>query len=246
MQPHVSPCAVRTPRWLFLIGSALIVFHLAAIVSAALAAPSGPWPTPEGTNLAAPPQFAFSLNRELFAPYLRLIHLTAHYHFMTNRPGTPAITLQARVKDSEGKELAVVELPDRQANRWVRHRQAVLASWLAPDQPVQPAGEVVAAPGQAVPTVPVWEPAEAGHLRMQNLPQHLVPRDRPVFRPSDVSLILVRSYARHLCRTHNAASVEIVRLSREAIPPVVLSRETPQGLQEAANTLTSNYGEFSK
>jgi hypothetical protein len=91
--------------------------------------------------------------------------------------------------------------------------------------------------------VPVWEPGEPGQLRLQTVPQHLVPRDRPVYRPSEPSLLLLRSYARFLCRQHNAARVEMIRLYREAVPPSVLSGEEAQ---EGVVNITSTYGEFSR
>jgi hypothetical protein len=54
-------------------------------------------------------------------------------------------------------------------------------------------------------------------------------------------LLLVRAYARYLCRKHHATSVELIRRHREAISPVALSAETPQ---DGPATVLSTYGEF--
>jgi hypothetical protein len=244
MQSNDPAHAGTLRRWLFLAGSGLILFHLAAVLSAALAAPSGPWPTGDGANMATPPQFAFTLQRDLFSRYLRPLRLAHNYHFMSNRPGSARVVVEAHLKDSDGNETAVVELPERTANPWVRHRQRLLAGWLVPDEPVPPGTEVIPGPGQAVPTVRFWEVVGPGRLKLQAAPQHLVPRDRPVYRPSDLSLLLVRSYARHLCRRHGAASVELVRRSRDPLPPTVLGGEAVS--ETATNTVLSNFGEFSR
>jgi hypothetical protein len=79
-------------------------------------------------------------------------------------------------------------------------------------------------------------------LSVRTVPEHLLPRDRQVFRPSEWSLLLAQSYGRHLCRAHGAASVEIIRRTREAIPPAVLNLPEPPA--ELFETLSANFGEF--
>jgi hypothetical protein len=244
MPRPASDPARGMPRWLIFLGSLAIAFHFLAVVCGALAAPSGPWPTMEGSNLATPPQFAFSLDY-LTRPYLKLVKMTHNYHFATNRPGMPGSYFEARLKDESGRELATIQIPDANANFWVRHRQALLAQGLADDQPVQPPpGEVIAAPNQALPNVPIWDAVENRRLKIRTVPEHLIPRDRPVFRPSDWSLVLARSYGRYLCRAHGAASVEIIRHTQESIPPVVLSLDNVQA--GAFDELISNFGEISR
>src|SRR5262249_51306775 len=139
------------------------------------------------------------------------------------------------------------KIPDPEANFWVRHRQSLLAQALADDEPVPPPqGEKVAAPGQQTRTVEIWDEVEKGvpRLAIKKVPEHLIPRDRPVFRPSEWSLILAQSYARYLCRTHGADKAEIIRHTQEAIPPGVLfGPEPPPG---AFPVLTSNFGEYPK
>jgi hypothetical protein len=41
-------------------------------------------------------------------------------------------------------------------------------------------------------------------------------------RPTEWALVLARAYARHLCRSHGAATAEIVRHTREPVTPAVL------------------------
>ena len=75
------------------------------------------------------------------------------------------------------------------------------------------------------------------------MPEHLIPRDRPVFRPSEQSLLLARSYARYLCRTHGAATAELIRHTGEPITPAVMftSGQPPAA---AVNELISSFGEL--
>jgi hypothetical protein len=145
------------------------------------------------------------------------------------------------------------------ANPWVRHRQELLASALAPDVPVEPpAGEMLAAPGGNVPTVAIWSPPGDGaptkiqeeaagdgkmQLRLRTVPQHLIPRARPVFRPTDWAVLLARSYGRYLCRTHGAPTAEVVRITREPLHPSVLFNS--QQAAPAFDELLASFGEVS-
>jgi hypothetical protein len=237
----------EVPRWLVVLGSVAITGHLLAVVAGALAAPSGPWfMPPEGADLAPPPPFARTVSDVTNPNYLRPLHLAHSYRFAANRPGEAGVYFEVRLKDEAGNSVATVKVPGEGANRWVRHRQALLARGLIPDQQFMPRpGEAVAPPGQDVPTVPIWEPAEPvaqpQHMRLRRMPEHLVPRDRPVSRPNEWSLLLVRSYARHLCRVHGAATAELARHTRYAIPPLVLQEEPPPG---AFDELIVHYGEL--
>ncbi len=227
-------------RPLAVAASAVIVFHLGAVVTNVLAAPSGPWPP--GGNMATPPQLAVSANRELVPHYLEPLKLTHNYHFVSNRPGRPGVWFEVRLADESGGELTTLRFPDPAVNAAVRHRQSLLALALADDQPVSPPGsEWVAAPGREVPAVPIWDLAGERELRLRSVPAHLVPRDRPVYRPSDWSMVLARSYVRHLCREHGAAKGELIRHTREAIPPAVMfERDIPP---DAFGELVSHFGE---
>jgi hypothetical protein len=250
------------PRWLIILGSLAIVFHFFAVGVVVLAAPSGPWPSMEGPSMAGPPQFAQTLlTRNNFDPatrkikpekdpnllgYLRLVRMPHHYHFSTNRPEQPGAYIEARLKDEAGQPITTLKFPDPNANFWVQHRQDILARALANDEPVQPPqSEIIAAPAQETRKVTIWEPAEGGgrSLKLKTVPEHLVPRDRPVERPAEWAVLLAQSYARYLCRSHGAASVEIIRHTQFPIPPSVLFMEPQAG---AFDELASNFGEYSK
>jgi hypothetical protein len=220
----------------------LIVSHLGLVLTHVVAAPSGPWPTQEGPDNAPPPILVETAHDQLALPYLGWLKLTHNYHFPTNRVGQPEARLEVRLLDEDGQAFRTLSLPDPKAPARVRQRQALLASWLTEDQPVAPRqGERIPAPSQKVPTVSVWEPVpnENRLLHLGRVPENELPRDRPVFRPSVWSLVLVRSLARHLCRSHGAQHAEITRRSREAIPPRVLfAPEAPPEMED----LQSVYG----
>jgi hypothetical protein len=247
------------PRWLVAAGSAAIVVHLVAVVIPILDTPSGPWVTSDGVRPAEAPGFAQSASglATVHAEYLRVSH---SYHFVSNRPADiPGVQFDVRLKNDQGDVIEMLHFPDPHANPWVRHRQEVLANALAPDLPIQQqGGEVIPAPGES-PTVFLWAlpredfsgmqppplPADRNvPLHLQAVPQHRVPRYRTVMRPSEWSLTLARSYARYLCRTHGAASAEIIRHTRESVSPAVLfGDEMPPA---AFNDLAASFGDMSQ
>lgn len=221
--------------------SLLIAVHLLAVLGGVLVAPSGPWPVPGGADMATPPHFAQLL---MFGPdfmpagkpgtadpslmgYLKLLKLTHNYHFVSNRPPDFETYFEAKLLDENGQVTKTVRMPDPNANPIAFHRQKLLAEGLAEDVPVEPRpGEVIPAPNQPVNMVQIWEPEEGRVAKIRQIEEHLIPRDRPVYGPSDWSMVLARSYARYLCRTHQANSVEIVRHTKPLIPPDVLFMES--------------------
>jgi hypothetical protein len=243
MTPAMPGNAGGVPRWVVLAGSAFLLFHLGAVGVNALAAPSGPWPTPEGPNMSTPPLFAFLIHESVTLPYLRTLKMTHNAHFTSNRPGPSAVAFTVRLEDADGNELKTLRIPDPNAAPWLKHRQELLARALADDLNVPPPqGETIPAPGHEVPMVSLWEPVENRKLILRKVPEHLVPRDRPVMKPSDWSLLLARSYARHLCREHGAARAELVRLTRDPVSPAVLflpANSPPPGPVE---DLVCNFG----
>lgn len=259
-----SPSAGPLPRWLVVAGSAVILYHLAAIIIPVLDVRSGPWPTPMGPDMALPPEFAHSA-ADLSTPQGKYLRVAHSYHFISDRPAdVPVSQFEVRLRDAQGKLMGEpLRIPDPQANLWVRHRQEVLASALGVDFPAQQqGGEALPPAGQQVPTLDIWLPPEARipgepggaspesagdrkvQLRLRKVPLHLIPRDPGVRRPSEWSLIVARSYARHLCRAHGAATAEIVRLSRDPVPPAVLFKEaTPD---DAFAERAASFGEMSR
>lgn len=243
-EPNAGSCELST--WQLAAGSLAIGGHLLAVLTMILAVPSGPWPSADGSSMSTPPQFAYSLNHLIADSYLRGIGMGRHYHPVSNNPALVGVSIELRLEAADGSPLGTLPLPDQRSNWWVGHRQALLARALADDLPVfPPEGEMVAAPGQALPSSPIWELSPGGGLELRNVPEHLIPRERPVFRPSDRSQLLARSMARYVCRAYGAARVEVIRRTQEPIlPAVMFLPSSPTG--EAAGKLVSNFGKFSE
>jgi hypothetical protein len=243
---------IALPRWLVVVGSIAIAMHLAALGIGVLAAPSGPFPSPDGASMFTPPQFAYSVHNfrptgkapPIVAGYLRSIKMTHNYHFASNRPAQPAVYFEVRLKDAAGEPLATVKIPEDNVGYGIKYLQTQLAQGLIPDQPVQPlAGEAIPAPGQKVNRVLILEIVENRSLKVATVPEHLIPRDRPVYAPSEWSMLLARTYVRYLCRVHGAASGEFIRHTREPIPPAIIFMDMPPAA-DAFGELIANFGEF--
>jgi hypothetical protein len=233
------------PRWFLVIASLAIVFHLGAVLSGALAAPSGPWPSQEGGVLIAPPAFAASMNDAIRPSYLNWLKLTHQFHFPSNQPNLAGVSFEVRLKDAEGKEITTLKFPDGEANALVRSLQQDLARGLINDEPLPPPeGERIGAPGQAPPSSLMWNSPDGRNSKLEKVPEHLIDRDRNIVRPSVWSLLLARSYERYLCRKHGAASAELIRHIRDPISPAVIINLDDQ-YQEPEDRV-GNYGELPK
>jgi hypothetical protein len=237
MPTPVNPSAVRVPTWIIVLGSIAICFHFGVVGFNVLAARSGPW----GDNgMADPPPFALLFNRLTGPTYLLPLRMTHNYHFLSNHPASPGVFLEAKLKDEDGKVITTVRLPDPEANAYVRHYQELLVRNLATDEPVQPPEGERVGPHGSLRTVKYWDRAADGTLKIKSVSELEVPRGRPVFRPSNWSLVLTRSFGRHLLHRHGAASVQLLRHTRDAVPPQVLF-EREGGLPEE---LIADFGEF--
>ena len=234
------------PAWIWAPVSLAILAHLTAIITWPLSAGSGPWPGPEnGSFRAPPPDFAQKIGVNLTAPYLNAIKMTHDYHFSSNVPGGPVATFEVRLKDERGQAITTVTIPEKNTNAWVRHRQSLLAQGLAEDVPVvPPSGENIPAPNQAVKMVKILDSKDPHLLTIKEVEEHLIPRGQPVFAPSDWSMLLARSYVRHLCREHGAASGELIRHSRMPATPGVLAPNAPR--EDDSEEVLTIFGEFSR
>jgi hypothetical protein len=249
--------AREMPAWLMWIGSAAIVLHLTALGALALSARSGPWVTPFGNTPAEGPQFAQAINGLTTNYYLRYLGMTHNYHFLTSQASFPGVALEVRLRDAEGNLIKTVKFPEEDANFWVRHRQAMLAQAIGDDQPAPArGGEALALQGDKARKLNFWlEPQEVAALQKTRvlLPQlptldpvpegkkanrlvlvpvraddrNNVPDRMTLSTPSDWSLILAKAYVRHLARKHNAATAELIRVHRSAIPPELMFAEQP-------------------
>jgi hypothetical protein len=233
-------------RLLYGLASIAIAVHLLAVLASVLAARSGPWVVPVptvGESPAEPPPFAQALDSLFRTTYLTPLRLTYNYHFLGNRPEQNGVRLEVRLRDESKNEMATLEIPGKSANPWVRHRQSVLARALGDDQPVPPPqGEVVAPPGQKLPTVEIWREVTPRTLKIEEVDVNHVPRERTVMRPSERSRIQARAYARYLCRVHGAASAQIIRHHREPVlSGMVFLPQVPEGTLEE---VTSDFGDL--
>lgn len=244
-QKRASPLPRPLPTWLAVLGSLLIAFHQFAILMLVLGAPSGPWPTQMGESPGVGPKFAADVGEVLTRVYLEPLRMTHNYHFPSNRFGQPAVAVEAHLKDEKGQTFKTLRFPSPDDNAWARNRHQVLADGLGNDEPVlTPRGEVIPAPGQRMERRKYWTPAgpdQPNRLVLRETELHLIPRDPPPLRPRAWSLLLVRSYERHLAREHGAAAVEVVRLHRQAVmPDYLFLPEPPPGLFD---TVASSFQE---
>lgn len=239
-----TPTPRPLPPAIKIAASALILFHLTALVALALTAPSGPWPTQFGASTALPPPFALAVNEFTFQHYLRHLNMTHNYHFQSNNPEAPAVEFEVKLKDKLGS-VTTLKFPDPSASFWVRHRQQLLAQALADDTPVESRlGQIVLPKGKKAPTILAWKGVEGSSiLRLEQISElELTGNNRQMMRPSEWSLILARAYVRHLCRQRGADSGELLRRHRNAIHPTVLFMEGPLP-PETFEERVSNFGE---
>lgn len=239
---HDSPRGAGLPPWwLVLPASALILVHLGIVICHALAAPSGPWVTDAGPQWYSPPQFAYLVAEATHPLYGDGLKLNQRFRYPSTRPDLPGARLEVRIQDEKGATTRTVRLPDPDANPWVRYRQTILAREVYDDQPIPPpAGEVIPAPGQVAPRTLIWEERPNRELVLQEIPVHLVPRDRPNMRPTPWSVLLARAYARRVERTLQAPKVDVVRITKQPIYPAILDNPS---LPMPTEPLIASFGE---
>jgi hypothetical protein len=243
MHPPLASTAAGVPRWIVILGSVAIAFHLTALVVNALDAPSGPWPSMMmGMTQAPAPQFASTLNQDTGLRYLKPLRMLHNYHFLsTNQLSQPEVRMEVRLK--KGDETVTLQFPDPNANSFVRYRQAMLMQWLGGDMPyMAPQSERVPAPNTPIEKVEIWDEVGPGKMFLRKKEVLDLPRDRPVPQPSPVCLALVNSYARYLCSQQGADKVEVIRLHKIPIPPDVLQQPNVQS--QPFDLGTSNFGEL--
>lgn len=248
-QPRGDGSVIQLPRWLYATIGAVIFAHFVAVIARVLAAMSGPWPIGQegGSGEVFPPQFAATIADGLAGDYLKAVRLNRDYHFTSNRPIQPAYGMQAKLRDGNGELMQTLTFPDAGANPWVRHRQKLLVNYLANDIPTRtPQSEVIPPPGQKAPELVYWRPiansptaAELGRESVNNLPRGMM-----VFAPSEMEMLFVHAYVRHLRRSEGAAKVELIRVAQEPIPPAMLF-DNSSGASEF-EVRTFSYGDMSK
>jgi hypothetical protein len=134
------------------------------------------------------------------------------------------------LRDAEGNTIRTLKFPDDKAGYWVRHRQSLLAQGLGNDQIIPPGSDPVPAKDKELPKVEYWDRIDKENWQLKKDDILKIRADRaksadpnaPVERPSETAKALVEAYARFLCRTHNAASAEVIRHHQRAIRPETL------------------------
>jgi hypothetical protein len=247
MAPVPSLPKATLPRWLVGVGSVAILFHLTAITVVILDAPSGPWMTSRGPNLVPGPTFSESIREPTTYLHTQFLKMAPTFRFDSSYTNHHHAFFDVRLRRKKGDEpFAFHRIPDPKANPWVRHRQELLARALVVDAIIQPpTGDNIPAPGQKPRILKIWEESPQDRmLKIREVPEHLLPRERQVQRPAEWSLLLVRSYARYLGRRYDAELVEIIRHHRDPLPPaVLLSRDLPP---TATEDLVASFGEVSQ
>lgn len=239
-----EPEKLPLPGWLVWAGSAAIVFHLFALAIVVLAVPSGPWLVPPfGPSQADTPFFAQRISEFTTKRYLEPLQLASNYHFDSNRTDFDTVYVEAILRDSNDKVMEKIRFPQDRSNVWVWNRQVLLAQSLGADDPIEPTrGESIPAPGQATRMVFIWGVPENGIQKLEKVPQYGIPRDRPVYRPTETTRELAQSYSRFLCRQSGAKSVELIRHHRRRVFPMYLFNDPPP---DAFEEIICSFGEYS-
>jgi hypothetical protein len=215
--------------WVIRLGSVGIVLHLLAVLVVVFAAQSGPWPSPFGPSPQEPPAFVWQRNaagkilNDLAFGYLQPLHLDSNFHFSSNHTEFSAVRFEAHVKEPDGTE-TTLSFPEKDANFWVRHRQSLLAQSLGGDESVQSRLQNTMPASGRIERLAIWARGNSDHefvLRMKPVTA-FDQTEQQTMGPSEWSQQLAQSYVRYLRRKTNAEHIEIIRYSREQIPPVVL------------------------
>ena len=74
-----------------------------------------------------------------------------------------------------------------------------------------------------------WTPCRVTQVRPESATAGRPPQEF-VGGPSPWSLLLARSYARHLCRLHGAHSAELTRHSRQPVSPEMMFQEPARAI----------------
>ena len=94
------------------LGSVVVAGHLFAVLCVALAAPSGPWPTPMGNSNAFGPQFARSVDEAVGPNYLSPIKMTYNYHSPITTQVSLAGSIAARHRSSQAADCQLTTRTD--------------------------------------------------------------------------------------------------------------------------------------
>jgi hypothetical protein len=153
------------PLWAKLVAVPVILWHIAAILAMVLSTESGPWP--EG--YAHPPLFATKAY-ERVSQYLDPLRLQDDYRFSSNVKPDDDFRLEFQLKDEQGHDLGIVQLPDPKASRATQHRQKLVAEILRNPIFLQPrAGEYIPPEGETIPMVKYWKSLDERSFQLEEI-----------------------------------------------------------------------------
>ena len=237
------------PPWVVVGGSVLIILHFLAVGAVVLSAQSGPWWVPQLSreSPALGPKFIETVGNNAAAYYLEPLRLSQSYHFNSNRLGTTSVIFfEAKLRDEQGKVIKTITYPDKENdNFWLAHRYSMLGLRIGNDQVFQPRGaEVLPAPGAKTTTVVIWDTSNPKFWKLKTELEHLVPKTTQVWQPSEASLLWAKAFQRYLLRENSAASVELIRHSRNPILPDYMYMKENELPPETFNELVCSFGEY--
>jgi hypothetical protein len=232
MLPKLTPLPKTLPSSIVAVLSLCVVGHFFAVGAHVLAARSGPWLVPNffTPSMAEGPTFATMIDQTTYRYYLQPLGMTGDFSYTSDRVDQPDVYFEARLRNEHGEVVKKLRFPSPEDSVWLRQCYSLLAEGLGGDAPV-PVQQMVQipAPGQESPRIKVWNPPVPMEKKLVLLEteQHKVKSlmkdpSMQLSKPREWTLLLARSYARHLCRQEKVASVELVRYSRDPIMPVVL------------------------
>lgn len=213
------------PLPLRLLVSVAIIFHLAALAGLVLSTRTGPWAMPDGDiGIAHAPFFAeriFDSTRG----YRQALRLTEDYRFSSNLRPDSDNQVEIRLKDKDGKVIKTVLLP--QSNSWLGsyQREQLIANLLSKNEAVDaPEGEKIPPPGQQVPMASYWKAQGSNKLwKLEITPEHLLPREEEMARPTDLSVILAKSLARHAQKKYGGESADVALRSKQSFGALLVA-----------------------
>jgi hypothetical protein len=236
------------PAWVMILASLAIGFHLFCAGVTTLAFESGPWPVPGGeqpVDVATAPYFA-AISNQVALPYQRALKATHSFHFPSTRQEQQDVSMEAVLRDSEGKPVKRLSFPNKDVPHQIYARQSMLMHQLASDIPLPPQGAIVLpGAGQALPTVRWWHQESDTQFVLKKDNPNAVPRNQRLDQPSNAQFLLVNSFARFISRNNEKARVEVIRLWQPPLQPfILLNRDIDPAPMLRRNQ--SSYGELSQ
>lgn len=233
------------PKWVMVLGSIAILFHLFCAFITPLFMTSGPWPIPGGGSVEwLAPEFAITAGSAIAEPYRQALKSTYHFRFPSIKQEQLEISMEVILRNAAGTVTARRTFPDPEAPASIRFRQMLMVQQLGNDIPMDPqAGVKLAAPGQTLPKLRWWQSDGERHMVLKEADPNEVPRNQSFMTPSPIQYTVAKSFARYLARNNAQQKVELVRAWHDPLLPMVLiQNEAPTA--DLIRPFQSSYGEL--